>query len=127
MKSLSICFAVGVAMLALAGCRSTPNPSTADLMRTHAFESQAQADLKNQLAKNWERGSKLVQSGEKHIKDGEKRIKDSEKEIRSAERDLKKGRSQVDEGNREIDEGRKLMQESRRRFRENFPGLELNW
>ncbi|MEO8419316.1 MAG: hypothetical protein ABI475_11395 [Methylophilaceae bacterium] len=103
-------------MITLAGCASTPN--TADIMRAHAADAQDQVDLKNQLAKDWSRGAKMVQSGEKRVKNGEKKVK-------SAENDLKDGQAQVEQGNQEIAEGRKLMQESEQHFHENFPKLEL--
>lgn len=112
----SVLFSMGIAVVVLAGCAG--QPSTADLMRAHALEAQAQVDMKNQLAKDWERGSKLVRSGEKSVERGEKQIK-------SAEKDLKEGRERVEQGERDILEGRKLMQESERQFHENFPGINL--
>lgn len=109
--SLSLC------LLALTGCAS--KPTTGDLMRQHATEEQAQVDLKDQAAKNWEKGTKLVATGEKRVKAGEKRVK-------SAERDLKRGQDDVERGNREIAEGQNLINESEKSFRESFPGLDLN-
>ena len=110
-------FTTGVVVMFLAGCAG--QPSTADLMRAQALEVQAQVDMKNQLAKDWDRGSKLVRSGEKLKERGEKQIK-------SAEKDLKEGRERVEQGDRDIIEGRKLMQESERQFHDNFPGINLN-
>lgn len=109
--SISLC------LLALAGCAS--KPTTADFMRQHATEVQAQADLKNQLSKDWERGTKLVATGEKRVEKGEKRVK-------SAERDLKKGQDDIERGRREIADGQRLINESEKIFRENLPGLDLN-
>lgn len=109
--SLSLC------LLALTGCAS--KPTTGDLMRQHATEVQAQVDLKNQAAKNWEKGTKLVATGEKRVKAGEKRVK-------SAESDLKRGQDDVERGKREIAEGQNLINESEKSFRESFPGLDLN-
>ncbi len=112
----SFCLAAGFSMYVLAGCAS--QPSTADLMRGHAEDLQTKVDLRNQLALEWEKGSKLIQTGEKRVKNGEKLVK-------SAEEDLKDGENQVETGNKEIAEGKKLMQESELRFRENFPSLPL--
>jgi septal ring factor EnvC (AmiA/AmiB activator) len=107
---------VALCLFALAGCAS--KPTTADLMRQHATEAQSQVALKNQAAKNWEKGSKLVVEGEKRVKDGEKRVK-------AAERDLKKGQDDIDRGKREISDGQKLINESERTFRESFPELDI--
>jgi hypothetical protein len=116
MKRFTGFFVMGIAVVVLAGCAK--QPSTADLMRAQALEVQAQVDMKNQLAKDWDRGSKLVRSGEKLVKRGEKQIK-------TAEKDLKDGRARVEQGERDIIEGRKLMQESERQFHDNFPGINL--
>jgi len=80
-------------------------------MRGHGAEAQSQVDLKYELAKDWDRGSKLVASGEKRLESGERRVRDGERDI--------------ERGNREISEGRKLIQDSERRFREEFPGLDI--
>ncbi|MHB8767199.1 MAG: hypothetical protein ACYDA8_23050 [Deferrisomatales bacterium] len=106
----------GLAVIALAGCAGSP--TTADLMRAHAFEARTQAELNSGLARDWDRGSALVQAGEKRIVDGEKRI-------RAAEDKLEEGRDQVEQGEQEVAEGRELMEESERRFRETFPDLKL--
>jgi peptidoglycan hydrolase CwlO-like protein len=114
--SLVLCIGISLCILSASGCaRKT---TTADLMKGHAVELQSQVDLKNQLAKDWERGQKLITSGEKRIKAGEKRVK-------AAERDLKKGQDDIDRGKREIAEGQKLIEESEKRFQENFPELQI--
>jgi len=110
MLKASIFLAVGSGMLALAGCASAP-PTSGDLMRGHGAEAQSEVDLKYELAKDWDRGSKLVASGEKRLESGERRVRDGERDI--------------ERGNREISEGRKLIQDSERRFREEFPGLDI--
>lgn len=112
MNKLEACvsLAVGSGMLALAGCASAP-PTPGDLMLRHGAEAQSQVDLKNQLAKDWGRGSKLVASGERRLDAGQRGVKDGERDI--------------ERGNREISEGRKLMQESERRFHDEFPGLDI--
>ena len=102
--------AVGSSMLALAGCASAP-PTSGDLMRNHGAEAQSQVDLKYRLAKDWDRGSKLVASGERRLEAGKTRVKDGEHDIEG--------------GKREISEGKKLIQDSERRFREEFPGLDI--
>lgn len=108
--------AISLWLITVAGCAG--KPTTADVMRGHATEVQAQVDLKNELAKNHETGQKLISSGKKRVKDGEKRMK-------NAELDLKRGRDDIERGNREIAEGQKLIQESERRFGENFPELDI--
>lgn len=112
-----VCTVIGATLLALGGCAT--KTTTADLMREHASEAQAEADLKKRLAKQWETGSELVTSGEKRIKEGEKRVE-------SAQRDLKEGQEDIERGRREIAEGRTLVLESESRFRENFPGTTIS-
>jgi hypothetical protein len=106
----SVFLAVGFGMLALAGCASAP-PTSGDLMRDHGTQAQSQVDRKYHLAKDWDRGSKLVASGEKRLEAGARRVKDGERDIEG--------------GKREISEGQKLIQDSERRFREEFPGLDI--
>lgn len=115
--SVSVCMIFGFSMFTFAGCAS--KPTTADLMRGHSADEQVQVDLKNQLAKDWDRGRKLIASGNKKIKSGEK-------SVASAEKDLKDAKDQVETGNRELTEGTQLVQISEARFRESFPNLELN-
>lgn len=114
-------FAVGMAIIALAGCAS--EPTRAELMRQHVSNveatAEAQADLKEELAKDWEEGQSLIESGNQNIEDGEKRID-------LAERNLKKGEDQVERGRRELAEGKRLVRESERRFRAEFDDLELS-
>ena len=116
MKKISAFVSVVAMTAALVGCSS--QPSTADLMRAHADDAQARADLRKQFAKDWDRGSDLIRSGEKRVEKGEK-------QITSAEQDLKDGNEKVAQGKNEIAEGKKLMQESEQLFREHFPALEL--
>ena len=107
----SVFLAVGCSMLALAGCGASAPPTSGDLMRDHGAAAQSQVDLKYQLAKDWDRGSKLVASGEKRLEAGERQVKDGERDIEG--------------GKRDISEGQKLVQDSERRFREKFPGLDI--
>jgi septal ring factor EnvC (AmiA/AmiB activator) len=119
MMKMSKCFlvsAISLSLMIVAGCAG--KSTIADLMRGHATEAQEQVDLKSELAKNHETGQKLISSGEKQVKDGERRVK-------NAERDLKRGQDAIEKGNREIAEGQKLIQDSEQRFRENFPGLDI--
>jgi septal ring factor EnvC (AmiA/AmiB activator) len=116
MKNSLSAVSIGLCLFALAGC--TSKPTTADLMRQHATDVQSQVDLKNQAARDWEKGTKLVATGDKRVKDGEKRVK-------SAERDLKNGQDDIARGQREISDGQKLINESEKIFRENFPELEI--
>jgi len=116
-SNLVFCSVISACLMVLAGCAAS-QPTTADLMKGHASEIQAQADLQNQLAKDWKKGTALTSTGEKRVNDGEKRVK-------SAESDLKKGQDDIEQGSREIAEGQKLIQESERQFRENFPELDI--
>jgi len=116
-KSSSLLLAASITLLSVTGCSS--KPTTADLMRGHATDAQAQVDLKKQLAKDWEKGTKLVSSGERKVSDGQKRI-------RNAERDLERARKQVETGNQEIAEGSKLVADSERVFKETFPTQNTN-
>lgn len=110
--SLSIVLAVTVAMVALSGCRGGAQPTTtADIMRGHAADVQAEVELKNQLANDWERGSSLAQTGRQRVREGEKMIRD--------------GNALINQGKRDIAEGTQLMQDSELRFQQNFPGLQL--
>ena len=109
---------VAMLMFMLAGCAGTPAMSTGERMRAHAVDEQTQVNLKNKLAKDWDRGNKLVEAGEDRIESGEKRIK-------SGEKDIKKGRAQIERGNEEIAEGHALVREADQRFQERFPEAEL--
>ena len=109
---------IGLYLFALAGCASKPTTTTADLMRQHATEVQSQVDLKDRLAKDWDKGADMVATGEKRVKDGENRVK-------AAERDLKRGQDDIARGKREVSDGQKLINESERIFRENFPELDI--
>lgn len=110
--SISIILVFGVAMFALSGCAGNEKPATtADIMRGHAADVQTEVDLKEELAKEWERGSELSQTGRERIRDGQEMIQE--------------GQSQINQGKREMAQGTQLMQDSERRFRQNFPGLQL--
>jgi septal ring factor EnvC (AmiA/AmiB activator) len=96
----------GLAMATLAGCAS--DPTAADFMRKDAADA-------NQLAKDWDKGAKQVESGKDDIKEGEERVE-------SAESELTKGQDQIERGNRDISEGNKKMQDSEKTFDEGSPG-----
>ncbi len=108
--------ASSVSLMVLSGCATNLTP--ADHMRAEADEIQIQVDLRNQLAKNWEKGAKMISTGEKHIKSGEKLLE-------SAQRDQKKGQADIKLGKQEISEGQKLILESEKQFRENFPEQDI--
>ncbi|MBN1982675.1 MAG: hypothetical protein JW795_14165 [Chitinivibrionales bacterium] len=114
---LFLIISVTITMAIFVGCAVNKH-NTADAMRVHATKSQDNADLKNQIAKDWEKGQKLVKSGTKNVEKGGKIVQ-------SAQQDLDMGNSQIDLGNKEIAEGNNLMQNSEKRFREVFPELEL--
>ncbi len=102
--------------LLLSACSS--QPSTAELMRGSAEESEENVKIKKQLAADWEKGEKLVKTGEKRIKRGKERIEDAEEEI-------EEGKEEIERGREEIEEGRELLQKSERGFRDRFPGLDI--
>ena len=108
---------MSLCLLALTGCAS--NQTTADLMRDDATTGQTQVDLKNQIAKDWEKGKKLIATGENRVEDGEKQVK-------SAERNLEKGQEKIQRGRRDIAKGEKLILESERTFRDDYPEVDLN-
>ena len=108
---------ISLCLLALTGCAG--NKTTADLMRDDASVGQTQVDLKNQIAKDWEKGTNLIATGEKRVENGEDRVK-------SAERNLKKGQDEIARGQREIADGKKLITDSERTFREDYPEVDLN-
>lgn len=114
--SLLLVAVISSSLGGLAGCASPP--TTGDIMRGHATDAQSQATLKDEIAREWEKGRKLVASGESRVKDGEKRVK-------AAERNLKRGQRDIEQGREEIAEGLELMSKSERRFREHFPGLNI--
>lgn len=101
----------------LSGCANSP-PTAADFMRDEASAEHLRADDKSQIARDWDRGAKLVESGKKNLKEGNILIV-------SAEEDITTGRGQIELGNREIAEGRQLMLESERRFQEALAVPEL--
>jgi hypothetical protein len=119
MKNVNVmfCFVISFCILSVLGC--SRKTTIADLMKGHAVEQQTQVDLKNQLARDWERGMKMISAGEKRVAAGEKRV-------RSAESNLKRGQDDIERGKSEIAEGQKMIQESEMRFLENFPDLDIS-
>lgn len=114
-SNVFVCFSVGVVAAVVSGCAS--NPSKGDLMRDHRSEvqiqAQAEGELQDQLARDWDRGQELIESGNNNIADGEKRIE-------AAKEELKRGKEQVEQGKRELAEGKELVQTSERGFRDAF-------
>ena len=109
-RSILILFACCFALLQLTGCASRETtPTVADEMRGAASGFQAQAERKEQLAAEWERGQSLIASGQKKMERGERRIQ-------SAESELERGRREVSEGEAELREGRRLVAESERAY-----------
>lgn len=121
MKISLVASGVGMSLclLALTGCAGN-KVTTADLMRQDATAGQTHVDLKQQIARDWEKGQKLIATGEKRIKEGEKQVK-------SAERDLERAHDEIERGEREIAEGKKLIRESEKTFREDYPEVDLNY
>lgn len=113
----SLAVVLGAAIIT--GCASEPAaPTVADRMRGHAAEVQQEADLKGSLAKQWERGSKLVATGSRRVEEGEQRLQ-------AAKREQEKAREQIERGRSEMREGRELVEDAEQRFQQQFPGLEL--
>ena len=86
-------------------------------MRNEADAQHLRADVKAQIAADWDRGENLVESGQGNVAEGEKLIE-------TATRDMRSGREQVELGRREVAEGNRLMQESEQRFRDSSPERE---
>ncbi len=120
MKNSLVASGVGMSLclLVLTGCAGNKE-TTADLMRQDATAGQTQVDLKQQIARDWEKGQKLIATGEQRVEEGEKRVQ-------SAERNLEKGQDEIERGQRDIAEGEKLIAESERTFREDYPEVDLN-
>lgn len=111
-RSALLFFALSLGVLQLTGCAGRETtPTLADQMRGAAGEFQAEADRRDQLAADWERGQRLIVSGERKIERGERRVQ-------SAESDLERGRREVSDGQAELREGRRLIAESERAFEE---------
>ncbi len=87
----------GVTLL-LSGCSSVP--THADIMRSSAADTQAEAETKKGLAENWDRGQALIISGNQKVSTGE---------------DLLKA------GKRELNDGRRLVRDSEREFKNKYP------
>lgn len=108
--------AAGLMVVLLGGCAG--GGDNGRLMRGYASDTRAQARGNDRLAKEWEKGRKLVREGEKQVKNGQQRVE-------SAQRDFKKGQDQVERGQRQIAEGTRLMKQSESRFGDSNPDLKL--
>jgi len=111
MKNSKIIIILAVLTFSLGGCAAPSDPTPADYMRGHAAALQSEVDLKDSLAKDWDRGDHLIKTGEKRVKVGEEQVA--------------KGKENIEIGNQEILEGRMLIENSERMFHESFPGLKL--
>lgn len=108
------------ALILTIGCSSQPaQPTVADMMRSNVSDLQSQIDLKNQLAGEWETGSKQIVTGQQRVSEGEKIVK-------AAEQEMQRGQRLIDDGNKEASAGKSLVESAEQRFREAFPGTELN-
>lgn len=110
--------AIAVALVTLAGC-ATQSPTAADRMRGHADDERARADLQSEIAADWDKGQKLVNSGNRKILDGEKTVE-------KAQESLRRGTALIETGNSEVAEGGILLRDAERRFRAAYPGLRIN-
>lgn len=118
MQRNRILTALALSSVVLVGAGCSNQPTTADLMRDYAAEQSTEVALKKELAKDWEKGTKLVDTGEK-------RVKRAEKDIRQAEKQLRDARKALEKGKREIVRGQKLKARSERKFRARFPDSSL--
>lgn len=117
-KPIRLAMIAGSFVLA-AGCASKPvEPTLADSMREHSEQSQRQSEAKKELARDWERGSALIEEGRERVERGQQRIEEAEKAI-------ERGTAEIERGNEQVTEGRTLKAQSEQRFRERFPDLSL--
>ncbi|RJP86047.1 MAG: hypothetical protein C4518_14465 [Desulfobacteraceae bacterium] len=107
MKNAKKFITIAVFSIVLGGCASDADPTAADYMRGHASELQTEVDLKDELAREWDRGARLIETGERHVQLGEDQVAE--------------GKENIERGNQEILEGRMLIENSERTFNENFP------
>ena len=75
-----------------AGCANN-QPTTADMMRDHAAAQGKEVALKQDLAEDWEKGNKLIDSGEKRVERAEKEIRQAEKDLKLRSRSVRKFRN----------------------------------
>lgn len=95
-------FVISAIALAMAGCAS--EPSTAELMRNEAKSLQAKVDLQKSLARDLEKGKKLIADGQESITEGNEL---------------------VEKGNNKVAEGSKLVEEAKRIYKEQFPESQI--
>lgn len=113
MRKLVVYFVVAMSTANLAGCATESERTMADLMREQASTENLRADVKEQIAADWEKGTELVDSGKKNVEAGENLIE-------SARRDMQRAREQIELGNRQIAEGSKIIRDSERRYQETL-------
>lgn len=107
------------AAVLLAACASTPEePTLGDRMRVHSDDMQRQADLRRELAAQWDEGAELVSTGENRIERNQRRLQEAEEAMERAQ-------DRIRTGNQEVTRGQRMMNESERRFREEFPDASL--
>lgn len=87
-----------IAGLGLVACSS--QPTTEDLMRQEAKTLEQQVELQKSLARNLEKGKKMIADGQDKVKEGNKII---------------------EKGNTQVSEGTKLVEDSKRIYQEKFP------
>lgn len=91
-KILVLTFAV--ASMTLMGCAS--EPTTADILKESANNAQKKAELQKSLAKDIEKGKKLIAKGKDRIEE--------------AQEDLEEGKKQVAEGTQLVENSKKILQ-----------------
>ena len=88
--------------LAMAACSS--QPTTSELMRNEAKSLQAKVDLQKSLARDLEKGKKLIAEGQES---------------------LNEGNTLVQKGNNKVAEGTKMVEEAKRIYKEQFPESQI--
>lgn len=88
----------------LASCAG--QPSTSDILNGQADSLQKKVDLKRSLAKDLEKGKKLIEEGKERAEDGKKSL---------------------EKGNQQIADGSKMIENAKKIYSEQFPGEELKF
>ena len=133
MKSKSWIVIAGLGSLALVGCETVSNkvsdtmssihrptaPVTfADSVRQSAQGQTANAEAKNAIARQWEKGNAMARSGNKKLTKGQD-------DIDEGNRKLDEGKRLLDEGHRDVEEGTRRMQEAEASFHTQFPDTQF--
>lgn len=89
--------------ISFSGCAS--EPTTADILKESANNAQKKADLQKSLAKDIEKGKKLIAKGKERIEEAQEDLED---------------------GNKEVAEGTRLVENSKKILQAQFPELNID-